>query len=274
MQLKSAMKHIISASRRTDIPAWYLDRLIDALKKGYAEVPNPYSRKTVTVDLRPDNVHTIVLWSKNFGPFLENRRPFAGYRLYALFTVNDMPAFEPRVPPLDQRLDQIYRLADALGPDRIAWRYEPVVFTSAGLASSVESFGRIGRVAAASGIKRAICSLLDLYGKVSKRSERMGLDFVEPSKEKAAACLRQLAAISRSLGLSLETCCEDSPGVDGIAASACIDGKLLGSLAGEPATVAKDPGQRTSCNCTVSRDIGSYRDMPCPSGCRYCYARR
>ncbi len=74
------------------------------------------------------------------------------------------------------------------------------------------------------------------------------------------------------LGLSLESCSETFGIVDGIKSSACIDGVLLSQLAGEPASKAKDPGQRSDCKCIVSRDIGSYRDMPCPGGCLYCYA--
>ncbi len=66
------MKEVISASRRTDMPAYYLDRLTGFIKQRFAEVRNPYSGKKYIVSLKPEDVHTLVLWSKNFKHLLEN----------------------------------------------------------------------------------------------------------------------------------------------------------------------------------------------------------
>ena len=65
------MKIVISASRRTDIPAFYMDWFMQQIEQGCFEVINPYNRKATVVTATPDNVHTIVFWSKNFGPFIE-----------------------------------------------------------------------------------------------------------------------------------------------------------------------------------------------------------
>ena len=62
---------VISASRRTDIPAFYLDWFMAQVDRGYFEVINPHNRKVTTVTAAPESVHTIVFWSKNFGPFLK-----------------------------------------------------------------------------------------------------------------------------------------------------------------------------------------------------------
>ena len=107
------MKQVISASRRTDIPAWYLDRLIGFVHQGYAVVANPFSGKTSRVDLSPDHVHTLVLWSKNFGLFLQKMEQFKEYQLYFLFTINDLPDYEPSLPPLSERIGQLHELAAA-----------------------------------------------------------------------------------------------------------------------------------------------------------------
>ena len=64
-------KIIISASRRTDIPAFYSDWLIERLNSGFVEVTNPYNHTVYSVPLSPESVHSIVLWSKDFAPLLK-----------------------------------------------------------------------------------------------------------------------------------------------------------------------------------------------------------
>ncbi|MCD6309054.1 MAG: DUF1848 family protein [Candidatus Latescibacteria bacterium] len=266
------MKEIISASRRTDMPSCYLDKLIMGIRRGFAEVANPYSGKISVVDLRPEKVHTLVLWSKNFRRFLEKDRIFGEYKLYFLFTINDMPSLEPGVPPLRERLDQLGELARRYGPERVAWRFDPVVFTGSGPLSKLETFERIGETAANLGVNRVIFSFLDLYGKVVKRIARFDLGIVDPPPGEKAAYAAGMADIARPMGLGLESCCEDTFGIDGIVGGSCINAPLLSRLAGEEASNRKDAGQRDNCACTVSRDIGSYADMPCYNGCLYCYA--
>ncbi len=266
------MKQIISASRRTDIPARYLDRLILGIRRGFVEVPHPWSGKVSVVDLRPDAVHTIVLWSKNFRPFLEKDRMFGEYNLYFLFTINDMPSMEPGIPPVRERLDQLAELARRYGPERIGWRFDPVVFDAEGPVSEIGTFARIGEAAARLGVTRAIFSFLDLYGKVRKRNDRYGLGIVDPPGDVKREYAVGLARCAHELGLTLESCCENTDGIEGIQRGSCIDGNLLSRLAGEEIGSRRDTGQREACNCSQSRDIGSYADMPCHNGCMYCYA--
>jgi len=266
------MKQIISASRRTDIPAYYLDRLLEFIKQGYAEVRNPYSQKRYRVGLRPEEVHTLVLWSKNFRRFLENSDSFSRYNLYFLFTINDMPELEPGIPDLRKRLDQIHELAVRYGAERIAWRFDPVIFRSDGPVSGPETFQKIGEHIAQTGITRVIFSFLDMYGKVKKRNKALNLNLIDPPEAVKVEYAARLAGIAGALGMSLESCCENLGNIEGITASSCINGALLARITGEPADTSKDKGQRKGCNCTVSRDIGSYDDMPCPNGCLYCYA--
>ena len=266
------MKKIISASRRTDMPGCYLDRLLTFVKQGFVEVTHPWSGKKTSVDLRPENVHTLVLWSKNFRGFLKKSVFFNKYQMYFLFTINDMPNLEPGIPALSGRLDQLRELAERFGPERVAWRYDPVIFTSDGSVSTVETFERIGEYVRNTGVKRVIFSFLDLYGKVKTRSKNFGLNIIDPPMERKIEYASRLAEIAMNLGLSLESCSEKLATIEGVTPSACIDGRLLSRLSGEPADLTKDKGQRTDCNCTVSRDIGSYNDMLCFHGCLYFYA--
>ena len=101
-------KKIISASRRTDIPAFYIDWFMERIKQGFFNVTNPYNKVTKQVDAHPDKVHTIVFWSKNYGPFLKsgacNELKKMGYNLFFNFSINsEASMLEPRVPSLKNR---------------------------------------------------------------------------------------------------------------------------------------------------------------------------
>ncbi|MGB2930026.1 MAG: DUF1848 family protein, partial [Desulfobacterales bacterium] len=69
--MKPSTQIVISASRRTDIPAFYMDWFINQIDKGFFEVINPYNRQKSRIAATPDNVHTLVFWSKNFAPFIK-----------------------------------------------------------------------------------------------------------------------------------------------------------------------------------------------------------
>ncbi|MBL7195302.1 MAG: DUF1848 family protein, partial [Desulfobacterales bacterium] len=105
-------KIVISASRRTDIPAFYMRWFMEQIQNKYFEVINPYNRHVSVTPARPDMVHTIVFWSKNFGPFIEGKFGEKllkmGFNLFFNFTINsDSPILEPNVPPLKERLKQL-----------------------------------------------------------------------------------------------------------------------------------------------------------------------
>jgi len=254
------------------MPSCYMEQFLGFIKKGFAEVTNPFSGRTSFVNLDPDNVHTIVLWSKNFRLFIKNARFFSRYNLYFLFTINDLPVFEPGIPSLDERLKQLEHLAGEFGPERIGWRFDPVIKTSKGWAQGLDSFERIAEKASREGVKRVIFSFLDMYGKVRTRNRIHNLGIIEPDNSEKLDFAFGLAEISAKTGLVPEACSEIEGIADGIKKASCINGNYLSELSGEPVSLAKDSGQRKECGCTKSCDIGSYSDMPCGNGCFYCYA--
>ena len=104
-------KIVVSASRRTDIPAFYMKWFMVQIEKGRFDVPNPFNQRVFSICVRPDVVHTIVFWSKNFGPFIEgryaDRLEKIGYPLFFNFTINSGSSLlEPNILPLEKRLDQ------------------------------------------------------------------------------------------------------------------------------------------------------------------------
>lgn len=283
-----SLKTILSASRRTDIPAFYMDWFMAGIQKGVFEVINPYNQYRRQVPARPDEVHSIVFWSKDFGPFL--RGDFGrkllqeGYRLFFNFTINaPSPELEPHVPPLEDRLHQAVELAQRFHPDAIVWRYDPICFfrqdTRLVTQNRIETMDVIADALAAVGIRRCVTSFVDLYGKVKRRMASHGVNLVDPPIAVKCETLMQMADHLRLRGIALGACCEKIvlealPREAGIGAGHCIPGDLLAQLYGNDFALKKDPGQRrkAGCTCNIAADIGSYRQQPCYHNCLFCYA--
>lgn len=286
--MSALQKIVISASRRTDIPAFYMDWFMEHIKKGLFEVENPFNRRVSRVPAAPDRVAAIVLWSKNFGPFLKGRYGEtlrrAGYHLFFNFTVNNGdPRLEPNLPPLDRRLKQMSRLCREFGPETVNWRFDPICFLTDRdnvLLHNLEPFSMIASHAAKLGVRRCITSFTDIYPKVKKRTTAAGaIHFIDPPMATKLAVLADMETILTRLDMRLKLCCErevmeNLPPESRISKGACISGHLLERIFGTRVLSRQDRGQRVAagCGCTVSSDIGSYRLHPCGHNCLYCYA--
>ena len=124
---------IISASRRTDIPAYYTPWFMNRIREGYCSVPNPYNPSQIaTVSLRPEDVDAIVFWTRNPSPLLPHLKDLDsdGYHYYFLCTIMDNPPIlDPHCGPWEKSTRAFRALADMIGPEKVAWRYDPIVFT-------------------------------------------------------------------------------------------------------------------------------------------------
>jgi hypothetical protein len=259
-----------------------------SIEKGAFEVINPYNNTVSRVAARPEQVHSIVFWSKNFGPFIESGYGFKlqqmGYGLFFNFTINStQEALEPNLPPLELRLEQLAELSRSFGPDCINWRFDPICFfeTAAGrMDDNLSQFSKIAAGAANAGVKSCTTSVVDHYRKVVRRfRDRSGLRLVDPPLHRKIATITRMAGDLDAIGLTLQLCCETTllnamPADSPVRASACISAARLANLYGPDISMARDNGQRTAagCRCTVSRDIGSYRLHPCHHNCLFCYA--
>lgn len=263
---------------------------MDGIQRGKVTVVNPFNRREREVDLRPQAVHSLVFWSKNFQPFLDlgahQRLTDLGFALFFNFTVN-LPndLLEPKVPPLDARLAQVRELVLHFSPDRVNWRFDPICFYEHDGAAhhTLTGFEALARSMADLGITRCITSFYDPYRKVDLRLARLGksmaVRFLEPGNDTRKTVIRKMATLLATLNIRLFLCCEKNLAADlsdhpNLAASACIDGAYLKELFGGSPSLAKDTGQRRDkgCGCTRSVDIGSYALHPCPHNCLFCYA--
>ncbi len=286
--MQPVKKIVISASRRTDIPAFYLKWFAGQIKKGFFKTTNPYNGHISIVPATPDRVHTIAFWSKNFRPFIKSgfgpELQKKGYNLFFNFTINTRsPLLEPNLPSLDDRLDQLAYLSSRFDPEAVNWRFDPICFyTTDGseIENNMHDFSRIAKAAAKCGVKRCITSFMDHYAKIKKRTAGIkGFSFIDPPPDKKIDILLNMEQALEKLNINLFTCCEKEllaklPEYSKTVASSCIPNNLLMQLYKGNLSLKKDTGQRIKqgCGCKVSIDIGSYREHPCYHNCLFCYA--
>ena len=120
---------IISASRRTDIPAFYSQWFFNRIKEGYVLVPNPFNPKMISkVSLHPAVVDCIVFWTKNPAPMIDKLDHLQDYKYYFQFTLNPYgEKLENNLPSIDKRIDIFKRLSDKIGKEKVIWRYDPIL---------------------------------------------------------------------------------------------------------------------------------------------------
>ena len=274
---------IISASRRTDIPAFYADWLMGRIRAGFCRVANPVNPRIVSeVSLRAADVDAIAFWSKNPAPLLPHLPELAdrGLRFFFLFTVNDYPpALEPFVPPIERRLAVFGELAQRVGAERVIWRYDPIILSDRmDAARHAASFARIA-AALDGATRRVVVSAIDYYRKTERRlaavERSTGETFCRTpeSDSRLAPLLAQMRTAAAAHGMEIRSCAEsDAFAQAGIAPGACIDAGYLRETFGLALSPRKDPGQRPLCRCAASRDIGA--PDTCLHGCAYCYSTR
>ncbi len=261
---------IVSASRRTDIPAFHFPWLLERMRLGFADVTNPFNARQVRrVSLRPGDADLFVFWTKDARPMEALLPEFEAFGIpyIVLYTLTPYDEWlEPGIRDKDGIVLSFRRLADRIGPDRMAWRYDPIILTP-GLPEDyhLAAFERIaGRLAGSAG--RCITSFAAPYRRVRRRLESLG--WSEPPPEARRRLLDRLAAAAAARGIPLQTCADDTPAAG--QPGACIDCGLASRIAGRDLGAGRDPHQRPACLCARSVDIGAYGT--CLHGCVYCYA--
>lgn len=271
---------IISASRRTDIPAFYAEWMVQRLREGYCTVPNPCNRNQVSVvSLRPEDVDVIVFWTRNPRPLmchldeLDSRE----YRYYFQYSILGYPReIDYKSPPTVTAIRTFCELSDRLGPNRVIWRYDPILFT--GLTPPAfhrENFQRLAE-SLRDRTRRSVVSIVDMYRKTETRMKSLAGTpaAVQPCDPiEFEQLMRELAQLARANGMDIVSCAEETDlRPFGIRPGKCVDDELIAEAFELDVLAKKDPTQRRTCGCVVSRDIGMYES--CLYGCQYCYATK
>lgn len=264
---------IISASRRTDIPAFYSDWLLNRLRQGYVLVRNPFNPNQVSrVPLDPRTVDSIVFWTKNPAPLLPRLEEIdrLGYRYYFQFTLTALGEdLEKNVPPKAAVIAIFQELAARIGPERVLWRFDPILLTRTfPPAYHLHRFERLAEQLHRS-TNHCTISFLSLYEKCKRNLQ--GIELLRLEEDEKMKFVAQLAAVAENYRIRLSACCDSFLHAQcGIEPAKCIDDRVLASILGHTITMKKATGQRAGCGCVASVDIGAYNT--CPHDCRYCYA--
>ncbi|MHC4619522.1 MAG: DUF1848 domain-containing protein [Planctomycetota bacterium] len=270
------MKRIISASRRTDIPAFYGDWFMTRIRESFAGVVNPFGGKRYLVPLKPEDVVCFVFWSKDFTPFLGNLKILdsLGYKFYFNYTVTGLPAiFESNVNK-QSAIDSLKELSRTYSPTHINWRFDPIIIST---VTDRDFWLRAFREITAElegCVERCYFSFVVNYGKVIRNFTEFenvhNLKIYDPDNNLKIELANELADIAAGHGIRMYSCCGDYLLGDKIKKARCIDGRIIDQLFSPDGFTYSEKPTRNECGCTESSDIGTYDT--CPHGCIYCYA--
>ena len=277
MNSSSLFPVILSASRRTDIPAFFSKSFIQDIQKGFMEWQNPYNKKQKQI-LSFSKTRVLIFWTKNpqplipFLPILDEKN----IHYYFLYTLNDYEKenFEPNLPNLKTRIKNFQSLSQLIGAEKVLWRFDPLILTQNLNIDTL--YNRIFNLY--NQLKffthKLIISFVDLHYSRSKKFAKK-FNVIEWSDELK---LRMAEKLQNLTDVSVATCAENLDlSQFNILHNKCIDDKLLTQLFPEDAalmshlkTIKKDKNQREACLCVASKDIGQYKT--CKYNCAYCYA--
>ena len=263
---------IISASRRTDIPAYYSEWLFNRLKEGYVLVRNPMNIHQISrINLSPDVVDGIVFWTKNPAPLMDRLSELDRYNFYFQFTLNSYDRdVEPNIPSKNNIIIPAFqRLSQIIGREKVIWRYDPIFFND---RYTMEYHCKYFKVLAAKlgdFTEKCTISFLDLYRNTFRNMQPLKIK--RETREQQFEMMQRFSDIAKEYGFYIDTCAE---AIDfdklGISHAHCIDKERFERIGKCKLAIGKDPNQRTKCGCTASIDIGTYNT--CRNGCLYCYA--
>lgn len=300
---------IISASRATDIPAFYTDWFFHRLQKGYMKWTNPFNGRPSYISFQ--KARMVVFWTKNPRPIMPllSRLDKQNIGYYFLFTLNDYEkeGFEPNLPVLNERIETFKRLAEKIGKKRVIWRFDPLILTRE--LTEQKLIRRIQQLGDALHpyTEKLVFSFIQVspYRKVQKKLAQETRWFRHENPQNAEFSdlqkiqfAQEIKALTEGWNIRAASCAEPLKLENyGIEPNKCIDDELMEELypndeilmdflrtgafskakqknlfAGQTSgkQALKDPGQRKECRCVPSKDIGKYNT--CPHLCAYCYA--
>ena len=233
---------IVSASRSTDIPAFYSDWFLHRLDVGYSAWTNPFNGIKSYVSYR--NTRFIVFWSKNPFPLIRhldylNQR---GIGCYIQYSLNDYEKehLEKGVPPLDFRIKTFKQLVDKLGKGRVIWRFDPLLLTTdISIESLLQKIEHIGDQLQGY-TEKLVFSFADilLYRKVKSNLEKNNIPYIDWTHDMMCNFAQRLVQLNAKWGYELATCGEKFD-FEGIKHNHCIDDELIIRFAYSDAALMK-----------------------------------
>jgi DNA repair photolyase len=277
---------IISASRSTDIPAFYAKEFFESLKRGYFNWTNPFNGKKSLISF--SKTRFIVFWSKNPAPVipylnnLENLR--IGY--YFNYTLNDYEheGLEPNLPELKKRITLFRSLSEQIGRERVIWRFDPLILLKGQQTDTL--INKINSIAEKLYLHtdKLVFSFVDTsYRKVKNKIKKSEICIKEFSQAQKNEIAGRLSETGRKYSLKIASCAQkDDFSKFNIIQNKCIDDELILKISPNDNEIIdfvenlrvrnrlKDKSQRKECMCIPGKDTGAYNS--CGFNCLYCYA--
>lgn len=235
-QVSAMAPVIVSASRSTDIPAFYADWFFARLEKGYSAWTNPFNGVRSYVSYK--NTRFIVFWSKNPRPLLTHLDYLKekGIGCYIQYTLNDYVAegLEKGVPKVEERIDTFKRLVDALGKGHVIWRFDPLF-----LAENISEDDLLAKIENIGGqlngyTEKMVFSFADIasYRKVKANLEKNAIPYKDWTEEQMLEFTKRLSELNKRWNYTLATCGE-KVGLEqfGVKHNRCVDDALIIRLA-------------------------------------------
>ena len=125
---------IISASYKTDIPAFYGEWFLIRLNAGFCRMVNPFNKfQHYKISLRTEDTDGFVFWTKNATPFLTVLAEIhkRGFAFVVQYTINNYPReLESRVVDAEQSIKNMHTIAKLYGSKVGVWRYDTIILSS------------------------------------------------------------------------------------------------------------------------------------------------
>ena len=261
---------ILQTGMRTDIPAFYSRWFLKRLREGFVLVRNPYDPQSVTrYRLDPSVVDLMGFCSKNPAPMLPHLDALRDYGQYWFVTITPYGRdIEPRVPDKEQVMESFQRLSDAVGPDSMGWRYDPILINEQyPVERHIRDFEHMAKTLSGY-TESCVISFLDLYEKVKRNFPEAR----ELRREERITLGKAFAQIGRSYGMTIRACAEGTELAPyGVNCEGCMTVEIYEKALGTRLSVPRRKNQRGGqCACLLGTDIGAYDS--CGHLCRYCYA--
>lgn len=229
---------IISASRSTDIPAFYCDWFFDRLNKGYSAWINPFNNTKHFISY--ENVEFIIFWTKNPKPLLEYLHILEdkGINFYIQFTLNDYEKekLEKGLPSLENRINTFIELSEKIGKDKLIWRFDPLILTDKITVNDLlYKIKRIGDKIH-NHTNKLVFSFADIapYYKVKNNLIKNNINYIEWNEDNMLYLAKELSELNKKWNLSLCTCAEKiNLSEMNINKNKCIDDELIIKLSNE-----------------------------------------
>ncbi len=263
---------ILNTGGRTDTVQYYSEWLLNRFREGYVLSRNPLFPEIVNrIELNPETIDVVVFCSKDYSPILPRLHEISDrFNCYYHYTITAYGTdIEPRVPSIEDSIRTLKALAAQVGPEKIAWRYDPVLLTEKyTIERHLETFDRMARELTPY-VDRCIFSFVEMYKKLEVNMPEL----LPVSEEDKLTLAENLGAIAQRYSLWLQTCATRTDYEQfGIHRSGCMTTEIFSQALGIEFKKTPHKGNRLGCACMESRGLGDYNS--CPNGCRYCYANK